>query len=239
MVSIDVLESLREFDTALLANTLDYIDATPSHEFYMSGDIQSVTPELGPTVGVAVTCQIDTSTPGDDHFIDPYYEQIERIAAMPEPAVWVVETVGSRPDHECVTGDGMAKTLYAAGCLGVVTDGHCRDIAGSATVPFAVYCRGTIGHHCALRVKAVDTPVNVGGITVNPGDVIHADREGVIKLPPGSAEILVRRAPQMLALEHEVHVMWRRSDLNAREKKQGAIDIFAKYDFGRAAKRAP
>ena len=39
-----ILQELCEFDTALIANTLGYIDATPAHEWFMSGDIQSVTP---------------------------------------------------------------------------------------------------------------------------------------------------------------------------------------------------
>ena len=231
MVTLQTIQGLREFDTALLANTLGYIDPTPAHEWYMSGGIQSMTPDLGPTVGVAVTCKIDTSTPGGEHRWEPYYEQLTRMADEPLPIVWVVETVGSRPDHECVTGDGMAKTLYAAGCLGVVTDGYCRDIAGCLTVPFSVHCAGTIGHHCAVRVKEVDTAVQVGGITVGPGEIIHADREGVIKVPEASAELLVERAPEMLAMEHEAHVFLRRTDLAPAEKRKRIGECFKRRGF--------
>ena len=226
-----IIEQLRDFDSALLANTLGYIDPTPAHEIYMSGDIASVTPALGPTVGVAVTCQLDTSTPGGEAVVGPYWQQLEQIEAMGEPVVWVVETVGSRPDHECVMGDGMAKTLYSVGCHGAVTNGRIRDVEGMLTTPFAAYCRGTAIHHCNLRFTAVDTPIQVGGITVQPGDIIHGSTEGVIRIPQGSVGELIERAPQMRAFEHEAHCALRRTDVPIAQKRQKVAELLGKYGF--------
>jgi len=62
-ISRAILEELRDFDTVLIANTIGYINPTPSHEFYMGGSIRSVTPSLGPTVGVAVTIPVSPSWP--------------------------------------------------------------------------------------------------------------------------------------------------------------------------------
>ena len=67
MSLISTIQHLRDFDTALLANTISTIDATPAHEFYMDGSVQSATPTLGPSVGVAVTCEMDSSSPGSDY----------------------------------------------------------------------------------------------------------------------------------------------------------------------------
>jgi len=230
-ISRATLEELRDFDTALIANTIGYIDPTPAHEFYMGGSIHSVTPSLGPTVGVAVTIELDTSTPFNHPDVEDYWRQLDQMSRMGVPVVWVVKTVGARPDHECVLGDGMAKTLCSVGCIGVVTNGGVRDVAGLLATQFAAYCRGTTIHHTALRFSRPNEPVEVGGIVVNLGDVIHADAEGVIKIPHSCIAELAARAVQMRAFEHEAHLALRRADLSTSEKRCRLADALAKYGF--------
>ncbi len=231
-----IIEGLRDFDTALLANTIDYIDPTPAHEFYMGGAIQSVTPTLGPTVGVAVVCEIDSSTASGKASTGDYWKQLEEMSQMDLPIVWVIKTVGERPDHECVLGDGMAKTLYSVGCIGAVTDGGVRDVNGLMTVPFAAYSKGRTVHHCALRFKALNRPVSIGGITVAPGDLIHANSEGVIKIPSGCVAKLIPAAVQMRAFEHEAHTLMRRTETTPAEKQRAIAGLLNQYDFAPGGK---
>lgn len=226
-----ILEELADFDTALLANTLGYIDPTPAEELYMSGEIQSVTPAIGPTVGVAVTAEMDTSTPGGKADAAGYWEQLDQMKAMNVPSVWVVKAVGSRPEHECIIGDGMAKTLRAAGCVALVTDGRVRDVNGLLTTPFAAYSRGVCVHHCALRVTSVNKPVAVGGLTIRNGDIIHANHEGVLRLPEKSLSVLPGRATKMRAFEHDAHRVLRRTDLTSADKKKAVVKLIDEYGF--------
>lgn len=234
-----ILQTLCDFDTALLANTIGYIDPTPPHAYYMGGSIQSVTPTLGPTVGVAMTCVMDSSSPGNHADVAGYWAQIEAMSRLDLPTVWVVKAAGSRPDHECIIGDGMAKTLYAAGCVGLVTDGGVRDLAGLRSVPFAAYCRGTTIHHTALRVTQIDVPVEVGGITVHPGDIIHAGAEGVIRIPPACLQRLPEAAVRMRAFEHEAHMLLRRTDVSVAAKRQGVGELVARYGFADCVSAPP
>ena len=230
-----VLAELREFDTALLANTIDYIDPTPKHELYMGGSIRSVTPSLGPTVGVAVTCELDSSTPGGESAVDPFWRQLDQMAADDLPKVWVVKIKGARPDHECVIGDGMAKLLYSVGCVGLVTNGGVRDVQGLLATPLAAYCSGTTIHHGVLRFSAPGEPVDVGGLLIRSGDIIHANAEGVIRVPRACLADLPSRAVKMRAAEHDIHRIWRRRDVSLSDKRKRAVEVFSEYGFTQAA----
>jgi 4-hydroxy-4-methyl-2-oxoglutarate aldolase len=227
------LDQLGEYDTALLANLLGFVDPIPTHEYYMANSIRALAPELGPTVGIAVTCELDSSTP--DHLakgdIEGYWTQLAQMEAMEMPTVWGVHCVGSRPEHECVLGDGMAKTLHSVGCVGVVTDGGVRDLSGLRSTPFAAYGTGTTVHHCKMRLRALNERVEIGGITVAAGEIIHASAEGVIKIPARAVGLLLQQAPSYRAFEHEAHQMLRRTDLTVAEKRERMGGILGKYSF--------
>jgi regulator of RNase E activity RraA len=227
------LQQLAEYDTALLANLLGFVDATPTHLLYMSNEIRSLIPDVGPTVGVAMTCELDTSTPDGETEGDTkgYWEQLAQMESMDTPTVWVVSCVGSRPRHECIMGDGMGKSLVAAGCVGAVTNGGVRDLTGLRSIGFAAYGTGVTIHHCKMRVRSIGKPVDVGGITVHPGDIIHAGAEGVIRVPLGAVGKLLERAPAYRAFEHEAHQLLRRTDMNAAAKRALLDGIIKKYEF--------
>jgi 4-hydroxy-4-methyl-2-oxoglutarate aldolase len=227
-----LIQQLADFDTALIANTIGYIDPTPVHEWYMGRTIASLTPTVGPTVGVAMTCEIDSSTPGNRAEFDLYYELLEAIQRSATPVVLVIKAVGARPDHECVIGDGMAKMLHSVGCVGVVTDGGVRDLEGILTIPFGVYARGRAIHHCAYRFIRINHPVEVGGITVKPGEMIHANIGGVIKIPATALERLPERATEMRAFEHAAHCIFRQTSLTIPEKRRAVDALVARLYSG-------
>jgi regulator of RNase E activity RraA len=90
---------------------------------------------------------------------------------------------GGREDA-AVIGDIVGTALAGIGCVGLVVDGAVRDIDGIAEVGLATFARGT--HPATGSVTgpgAINVPVQCGGVTVHPGDVVLADGSGVVVVP--------------------------------------------------------
>lgn len=108
---------------------------------------------------------------------------------------------------EGFTGSGMAGDLMMgmarnAGCAGFVTDGMVRDLAGLEAVGLPVFARGLTPASCVRNGPGtVGLPVLVGGVVVDSGDVIVADRDGVVVVPRASLRATIERIEQVKRAE--------------------------------------
>jgi regulator of RNase E activity RraA len=82
-----------------------------------------------------------------------------------------------------------------------------------------------------LRWTSAQKPIGIGGITVSPGEVIHANAEGVIKLPAAALEKLPERAAAMRAFESRTHALWRQPGVSIEEKKKGVMEYLVEFGF--------
>ena len=96
-----------------------------------------------------------------------------------------------------VWGDLLTATAHQRGVAGTVIDGVCRDSDRSLELGYPIYCRGTwmrTGKD-RVRVDGYDVAVSIGGVRVEPGDVLVGDADGVVAVPAGrAAEVLVAAA---------------------------------------------
>lgn len=107
--------------------------------------------------------------------------------------VLVVDMKGDT--YRATMGDfmvGLAKTL---GFAGLVFDGVIRDIVDIKALQFPVFCRGTC---IAASAKAgggeIDVSVSCGGVSINPGDIIAGDADGVVVVPREREEQVLAEA---------------------------------------------
>lgn len=122
---------------------------------------------------------------------------------------------------------GGILSFYAAhiGVLGVVVDGAIRDVAEIRAREFPVYARG-VTHRGPYKdgPGEINVPISVGGMVVNPGDIVVGDQDGLMAFPPDEAELLIEKALAHLETEAEtIRAMkegrWDRSFIDALEAR--------------------
>jgi regulator of RNase E activity RraA len=122
------------------------------------------------------------------------------MAAGPRPAIAVVED----EDHpDCIAawwGEVHSAVHKGLGMAGALTNGVMRDL-GDLEPGFPVIA-GSIGpSHGFVHVREIGTPVDILGLGINEGDLVHADRHGAVVVPPALIPILNSAIETLLASE--------------------------------------
>ena len=104
-----------------------------------------------------------------------------------------------------VIGDLLAGMLVNSGAAGLITDGAVRDTPGIIGTGFPVYCAG-VSPNSGQRngPGTVGFAISIGGITVNPGDVVVGDVDGVVIVPQEALDRVVKGVETVRRLESEV-----------------------------------
>jgi regulator of ribonuclease activity A len=100
--------------------------------------------------------------------------------------VLVVDGGGSL--HTALVGDVLAGAAQANGWAGLALHGAVRDSIALAGLDLGIKALGTNPRTSTkTRAGAVDVPVTFGGVTFHPGDILHADDDGMVLLPRPTA----------------------------------------------------
>ena len=102
-------------------------------------------------------------------------------------------------------GDRVCGMMKNCGAAGFVTDGPMRDHAGLLAVGLASWCTGlNPGSPVTTGPGRVGTPVNIGGQHVETGDMIVADRDGVVIVPFARLDAVIEQLAEVSRLETEL-----------------------------------
>ena len=103
-------------------------------------------------------------------------------------------------------GDLFSTAARVRGARGTLIDGYCRDARAIAALGYPVWCRGTLplDVNGRLAVTACRQPAVVGGLPVQPGDLVVADADGVVVVPAGLVSATVDGALEKVAKESGV-----------------------------------
>ena len=192
------LAALRAIDSPTIANAIEYFAVRPRVSGYCGSNVRLLTPDGGVMLGYAVTCRGDSTTEDKDR--REHTELYRAIASrQPLPVVVVIGDDGdpAKINLSCHAGEMMATTMKRVGAVGLVTDGGLRDIREiSALDGFHYYGRGLVVAHGRPCIYDIGATVNIDGMQVRPGDLLHGDENGITVIP---AEIASKVAEQATA----------------------------------------
>jgi 4-hydroxy-4-methyl-2-oxoglutarate aldolase len=207
-LAAEVLEALRRYDSPTLSNAIETFDVRPRDEGFASMEIRDMFPDMGVMVGYAATATIRARGRGEgdsDH--SPLWALVR---SLPEPRVVVVQDLDDPPGHGALWGEVQSNIYKALGCAGAITDGCVRDLKEVRELGFRFFARGPGVSHAYVRLEAIGEPVRVGGLTVRPGDLVHADMHGVLLIPKQVAAELPAAADRIIERE-QAFIRWVRS----------------------------
>lgn len=190
----DLRALLREVDTPTVCNAIEVVEGRRGFNRFTKGTMQHSKPGQPPMVGFARTARIAglvETKEAPEVIRARRMDYFRSMASGPRPGVAVVEDLDF---PNCIAGwwgEVHTNVHKGLGLLGALTNGVMRDLDVVAD-EFPVLA-GSIGpSHGHVYVVDIGTPVNVFGITVEQGELIHADRHGAIVIPPETIPELKR-----------------------------------------------
>ena len=203
MLSKTVITKLREFDTPTICNLIELFDVRPRNLGYMNERVQARFPEMPPMVGFASPVTVRSLTPPSktDSTYSWLQDHVSRFAELSEDVV-VVQQDLDEPKVAATFGEVMCSTYQAFGAVGLVSSGSARDLDQVRALDFPVFTDGAICSHGYFHTVDIHVPVNVGGVVIQVGDLLHGDANGVTTVPVDIAEELAGIADEFVAAEN-------------------------------------
>jgi regulator of RNase E activity RraA len=222
------LEALRQFDTCTLSNAIEMLDIRPRNEGFISGTVRCQFPGLEPVIGFAVTGRIRTSMPPIKGHC--YYDNIDwwrYLAEARGPRIVVMKDADHNPGVGALFGEIHARISKALGTVAYVTNGSVRDLPGIEALGFQLFAEGVSVSHAYAHVVDFGEPVEIGGLRIATGDLLHGDRHGIQSIPHESVHELIRLAEQMRRQEQDLFRCIDAKDFNVDKlaaKLKGKVD---------------
>lgn len=198
-----LLNLLNKVDTPTVCNAIEVAEGKRGFNAFTRGTMLCSDPDAGAMVGYARTAKIAAVNPPEEppevirkRRMDYY----RHMALGTGPSITVVEDLDFPHCIGAYWGEINTTVHKGFGISGALTNGVMRDL-GDLPEGFSVVA-GSIGpSHGFVHVKELGTPVNIFGLEINDGDLVHADRHGALVIPPEVLDDLEQAILKLLETE--------------------------------------
>lgn len=215
------LMRLEAFDTPTICNALELIEPERRRFGYTTENVLCLNAPAGPRVGVARTATMRSAgapvLAGEDLKRErlKYYEYMYQDVGAPKICA-MQDLDGVDAGRGPFWGEFNVRIHRAMNFRAIVTDGSVRDVA-KLPDDVLIVARGLRPSHAFVHIVDYNRQVSIFGMTVNPGDVVHADRHGAVAFPRVLAAEVGRRAEEFMASEAPILVACKKGTLTFSE----------------------
>ena len=128
----------------------------------------------------------------------------KHITSVPPPRVVVMQDIDQEPGTGAFLGVVHVNILKALGCVGAVTNGAARELTEIESSGFQVFAGRLAISRAYVHIVEFGGPVQVGGLKIQPGDLLHGDRHGIINIPQDLATKLPAVARRIAEKKQQV-----------------------------------
>jgi regulator of RNase E activity RraA len=206
MPSPSQFEFLRSIDTPTVCNLLEVVAPERRGFGYTVRHLHCPFPDLPPMVGFAktVTMRAQDRVPlGEAGYMAKRLDYLDYVAAQPQPSIAVIQDLDDLVGFGAFWGEVQTNIHQALGCLGTITNGSIRDIPQVAP-GFQMLAGSIAPSHAFVHVVDFGVNVNIHGMAVKSGDLIHADRHGAVVVPLNTIDGMKAAAEKLAATEARV-----------------------------------
>jgi 4-hydroxy-4-methyl-2-oxoglutarate aldolase len=234
----DLLEKLKFVDTPSVTNVVATYPKDKEGclglydpwecDWYTDATLKCIYPDLGRTVGFAVTCVFGTPASGYNRL--GFSDLLRAIEEMPKPVVLIIKQ--DLPEKikikSGLSGGNMTTALKSLGVVAVISDGPSRDIDEMRPMKVQYMLTGVCAGHGDYSVKAINVPVSVCSMDVAPGEIIHMDENGAVKFPREYLPQVVEMAGRLQQIEKE-----RQAKMRETSSAEQLTRILAGFEDGK------
>lgn len=204
-VSPATLADLAGLDTCSVANAIECFDVRLRNEGFTDASIQCRLPALPAMVGYALTLRVRSSAPSWKN--ENYLERTDwwsQVQSQPAPRVLVIQDMDRHPGTGAFIGEVHAAILQSLGAIGAVTNGAVRDLPAVERLKFQLFSGSVAVSHSYMHIVEIGGSVEVGGLRIASGDLLHGDQHGIVQIPLEVAEKIPPTAARIHARERRI-----------------------------------
>jgi regulator of RNase E activity RraA len=203
-LNAEELEALRRLNASTLANAIEQFQERPRNQGFIKDSVRCLFPELPPVIGYAATVKVRGSVPPTAGSFSDRTDWWDYIVSLPAPRLVIVQDVGDQPGIGSLLGAVHVNILRALGCVGAVTNGAVRDLPAARILGFQLFSGYVSVSHAYIHIVDFGTPVEIGGLAVHSGDLVHGDLHGMQSIPLDIAGQVPAAAAAIAAQEQKI-----------------------------------